>query len=84
MIPLTDQPVSAHAVDRYIERIDPDADWVETRKMMEQYACIGTGMVRLPCGARLVVRDNCVVTVKPGFKRSGKSPKRRNGQRKSM
>lgn len=62
--------VTHHAIERYQERIDPDAPHDEARAALDTPATraaaeFGAQFVRLASGHRIVVQDNTVVTVMP-------------------
>lgn len=63
--------VTANAIQRYQECIDPTLTRDEARARIEasspaiECACrFGAEIVRQACGARLLVRDNAVITIK--------------------
>lgn len=86
--------ITHHACDRYRERVgllsdEAIADRLDTPAIQAAVA-FGAGMVRLGCGARLVIKNGCVVTVLPrdhfarqimrrGLGRYGKSMRFREG-----
>lgn len=62
--------VSAHAAERYIQRVDPRLDVFAARAALQGYARsvdaaarFGCDTVRIGCGARLVLDGEEVVTV---------------------
>lgn len=63
--------ITQHAAMRYVERVAPtltieQARAVLTRSMpaIDRAIAFGASGIRLPCGARLVLRDDMVVTVR--------------------
>lgn len=66
--------ISQHAAERYVERIAPGMTLGEAEAVMmrsaaaiDLAAAFGATGVRLPCGARLVLRGGVVVTVRGKF-----------------
>lgn len=62
--------VSAHAAERWIERVDPSATIPQARSAIQSHSraieaaiSIGAPVVRLGNGWKLVVREDVVVTV---------------------
>lgn len=62
--------VTSHAISRYIERIDPQADYdtahaALSSPVIRQAVEFGARFVRLGSGHRVVIEDSAIVTVMP-------------------
>ena len=59
--------VSQHAIDRYIERVEPvtedAARSILSSDIIQAAAKIGCPHVKMPCGCSAVIANNTVVTV---------------------
>lgn len=67
---MVDLRVTAHAVERFLERVDPSLTWDEARAQLsspviQKAANFGAPYVRLGTGQRIVIDSGSVVTVLP-------------------
>lgn len=79
--------ISNHAIERWLERVDPKASWAEARQALSGPAItlaaeFGAPFVKLGTGQRVVLQGSRVITVLPKDIRPGRLDPARQFQRR--